>query len=630
MHKKIAFAAGLLMLSVPLFAIAQTASASSNTSLLAALEALVQQLEQELQQLIAAKSAPISPALLPGTSTPQITPTWCSQFSSLKRGDTDATTGGEVSQLQAFLGINPTTGYYGALTQIGYGNKCVGGNSQPTSVPGMSEYTDSDFGFSFWYPSTWSVNKIKSGSGSFSPWEITIANPSNNAQNLSILEVTDDSVADASGSYYFDAQAGVWMHQMGGQFLQPADISNNTMGGLHIFPGNGDSFVPLSASKFLTVSAWNTDSTINWNYLTNTIVATNPNVATPISTNQQIATIGAEETAYGTQSSGNTSQSSSLQTYTSSQYGFTVQYDPGSFTTASPSVMPFMGYPVVPHTLLSLNYTGGKNIAGFDAANITFGASNAVTYEDCTRMLSASNSDAVQSTTKQVTINGRTFYEDSTGDAATGHYSSTNSYRTYYNGACYETSLQIDTSRTADGAPSGDTTSVSNALQTVLDSFTFTVPDTAPALHASASPTWSTFVGQQTPTSFTYPGSFLIYESEDESDVGPGVKAGLQTFQSGISPGAIAVQMTPSKYFPAGDSATQAMQAKMNTEPIAYPSQVFTPLTLGGETAYISTAKDGTSVIYVAHGSNFFRILLWAPLLSQEYQNFVSSFRFTQ
>ncbi len=46
----------------------------------------------------------------------------CSVFSSLQKGDTDSTTGGEVSQIQSFLGMSNVTGYYGAQTSIAYTN----------------------------------------------------------------------------------------------------------------------------------------------------------------------------------------------------------------------------------------------------------------------------------------------------------------------------------------------------------------------------------------------------------------------------------------------------------------------------------------------------------------------------
>jgi len=44
-----------------------------------------------------------------------------------------------------------------AVSQASTNKTSVQTSAQSISVPGMSEYTDSNFGFSFWYPSSWSV-----------------------------------------------------------------------------------------------------------------------------------------------------------------------------------------------------------------------------------------------------------------------------------------------------------------------------------------------------------------------------------------------------------------------------------------------------------------------------------------
>jgi hypothetical protein len=66
----------------------------------------------------------------------------CNQFANLTRGETDSMTGGMVSQLQRFLGISPTTGYYGSVTQADYTSRCTGGTSTgsaPTLVSGTTQ-----------------------------------------------------------------------------------------------------------------------------------------------------------------------------------------------------------------------------------------------------------------------------------------------------------------------------------------------------------------------------------------------------------------------------------------------------------------------------------------------------------
>jgi hypothetical protein len=333
MIKKIALiGAGLIFLASPLLVSAQTTSVSSNASLIATLMALVQQLEQELQQLIAARSS-TQQTTIASFSSPQPAASGmttdvalvCNASVGLKRGDTDMSTGGKVSQLQKMLGINPATGYYGAQTAIGFNNICNGGNAQPSSVAGMSKYTDVNFGFSFWYPSSWTVSDNSSSlAGDDQPLAgFGIANQvtklllvSNGVKNISIAEITSASgVRDACGKcsddVYFDSNKGEWMDNTPGWTisqgltnanLHPADLSQATMGGLHIF---WDSIVPLSADNFVVVASYGgINSSIE--PLTKTILATNPNVATPVSTAQQTTTIQAEANAYGV-STANTS-----------------------------------------------------------------------------------------------------------------------------------------------------------------------------------------------------------------------------------------------------------------------------------------------------------------------------------
>lgn len=201
------------------------------------------------------------------------------------------------------------------------------------SVPGMSKYTDTDFGFSFWYPSDSVVQEIPLRN--FSKSDETIV------KRLSVtvkgVELWIDEVNSPSRSfhvsggacgycapvlYYFDTSLHTWMKQypqgVGGapdmapaQFEQtkipkPADVSFNTMGGLHIFSTEqkeNAAIIPLSAQHFVEVgdySGKNPGSGIHIP-LIKTIIATDPAVATPVSAAEQIKTIQAEKDAYAGQ-----------------------------------------------------------------------------------------------------------------------------------------------------------------------------------------------------------------------------------------------------------------------------------------------------------------------------------------
>lgn len=199
------------------------------------------------------------------------------------------------------------------------------------SVSGMTKYTDADFGFSFWYPSGWTVSNLSgTGPGMFAGTTDKAGNLSagrimvrGDGMELDIDKVTSTALAykinvGACGTcdpktYYFDTAKHLWMLSTsfsanvapasGGQ---PADISNNTMGGLHIFYGQNKQLtriVPLSARNFLSITdaaGWtgtpNEDAKVV--SLTKTIVATDPSVATPVSAAEQTQTIQAEASAF--------------------------------------------------------------------------------------------------------------------------------------------------------------------------------------------------------------------------------------------------------------------------------------------------------------------------------------------
>jgi len=199
-------------------------------------------------------------------------------------------------------------------------------------VAGMQKYTDSDFGFSFWYPGSWdiihgSVNNYTENTytGGTIVRTITVV-PGQSSDGIAIEEFvsSDKSVTDNSNCgpaegcpssvrYYFDSSTHTWMKDSYfnyGQYISPtitvpADVSVNSMGGLHILRGNArfddNVIIPLSAKNFLIVHNV-TAGTNKIQFLAKTIVATDLAVATPVSLEEQTKTIQAEESAYGVKS----------------------------------------------------------------------------------------------------------------------------------------------------------------------------------------------------------------------------------------------------------------------------------------------------------------------------------------
>lgn len=195
------------------------------------------------------------------------------------------------------------------------------------SVVGMKQYTDSNFGFSFWYPSSWTV---QNGSmqdtyvGGTVQKTLVVSPDSNTSRGDAIvinefnsptreITIARDLCSPMSGSsvaahrYYFDTNAHTWMVETpaySGQSekdastynvpasTKAANVSNNTMGGLHMLGAGCSGYViPLSAKNFVVYSFSSRNVGPYYGNIANTITATDPSVATPVSTNEQIKTI---------------------------------------------------------------------------------------------------------------------------------------------------------------------------------------------------------------------------------------------------------------------------------------------------------------------------------------------------
>lgn len=278
-------------------------------------------LHQNTQQNYAPSFGTSESTTTTATSTTAAPNSFCGNFANLKQGDTDATTGGKVTQLQKFLGVSPTTGSYGARTEIAYTNECVGGNTSPTSVPGMSKYTDSNFGFSFWYPSGWTVSKQTIVQNSPYPdgtviGEFILQSGANTDENITIDEVSSSNSSVTISSdmqrrgmqipdpikFYFDSSRAIWMMEYpegvrsnyDGSIITPPGTKHpaltkgaeNTVGGLHLLQAFNVDVVPLSATNFLVITSYSYGSlridAVAW-----TAGATDLSVATPLSSNDQ-------------------------------------------------------------------------------------------------------------------------------------------------------------------------------------------------------------------------------------------------------------------------------------------------------------------------------------------------------
>jgi hypothetical protein len=246
---------------------------------------------------------------------------------SCSTADPDGTEGCSVfTHTYAELGTYIATVYrHLPTTEIGSTTVTVTG-----TAAGMSHYIDPSFGFSFWYPTSWTVTPETVTSLDHNGWfqgglivkEFNVhgTQPSSgvtiqefHSSGLSITELGQTKSANPVGvdqKYFFDPSVHAWMYEnltetpSGSRApgtITAADVANNTMGGLHIFFGakrfGSENIIPLSATDFLVVSS-NAPTSPDQKYFVNTISATDPSVATPVNQTEQVQTIQAEASAY--------------------------------------------------------------------------------------------------------------------------------------------------------------------------------------------------------------------------------------------------------------------------------------------------------------------------------------------
>ncbi len=193
------------------------------------------------------------------------------------------------------------------------------------SVSGMRKYSDDFFGFSFWYPDGWRVNvvspeKPNNYSGGIVARQLDVVN---GERKITIEEVTaTSSIQDATGvgacpvcvplRYYFDKNTHMWMVEypdgsdigLAPGTIKAADVSQNTMGGLHMLAGShrfgGNVIIPLSAENFVvvTVDGAIATGTSDPKALAKTVAALDPKAAAPAGVLGQEAVVEAERAVY--------------------------------------------------------------------------------------------------------------------------------------------------------------------------------------------------------------------------------------------------------------------------------------------------------------------------------------------
>lgn len=211
------------------------------------------------------------------------------------------------------------------------------------TVAGMQQYTDSDFGFSFWYPAGMQVTK-----------DTAQEFPDENIKNATVVAnlkigdtihieevhsttrtMTDTIKSFGSVTYAFDTNLHSWMTSSESYLdgkntstsLAKANIAENTMGGLHMFPGvfpYNTIIVPLSANNFVVIDDEN--ELVETAFFARTILALDPAVAVPVSAALQTKTIQTEGNVFAMQK---VQSDTGMHTFSDLIHGFSFQYPTG-------------------------------------------------------------------------------------------------------------------------------------------------------------------------------------------------------------------------------------------------------------------------------------------------------------
>ena len=180
---------------------------------------------------------------------------------------------------------------------------------------GMSQYTDSTYGFTFWYPNTLQIKSTSTQDSVSFPGGIAVETLQIGGMGgVSILVVnsqgstiTDEPKNHASPisqtQYFYDNTLNQWMvaypegnNGPGSGATTAADVSKTTMSGL-IMLASGKRFdttiIPLSTTQFAVISDGGGSS------FTNQLASTISKVGANISPSVQVAALLSESTAYG-------------------------------------------------------------------------------------------------------------------------------------------------------------------------------------------------------------------------------------------------------------------------------------------------------------------------------------------
>jgi hypothetical protein len=189
-----------------------------------------------------------------------------------------------------------------------------GSSSTETSIPGMSEYTDSTYGFTFWYPSALQITQTSLNDSTDFPGGVEVQSLQVGSQGGTVIHVVNsatDTITDepsnhaspiAQTEYFYDRLTNTWMEAFpqgnsngGSDATTTANISQTTISGLFMLPSGlrfDATIIPLSTTRFLVINDGGGSS------FTSELAKTVAEVGSSINPSEQVTAVQAEMTAY--------------------------------------------------------------------------------------------------------------------------------------------------------------------------------------------------------------------------------------------------------------------------------------------------------------------------------------------
>lgn len=187
----------------------------------------------------------------------------------------------------------------------------------PVNTYGLNEYTDSMYGFSFWYPSALEITSANTEDSANFPGGVavetlqvgSIGGTSIVVVNSPTSTITDEPSNHASPisqtEYFYDSASHQWMvaypqgaNGPGSGATTTANVSKTTMSGLIMLPSGkrfDTTIIPLSKTLFLVISDGGGSA------FTNQMAETVAPTGAPVSASAQTAVLQAEAAAYANQ-----------------------------------------------------------------------------------------------------------------------------------------------------------------------------------------------------------------------------------------------------------------------------------------------------------------------------------------